>query len=63
MSASAKVRESYSEVQQEDEGPAEYYAGYFEEQHRLTDADHCTNRRSGRSHTVELVSSLSLFRA
>ena len=48
---SAKVRECYNEVVQEDEGP-QHCTGFSAERHDFLEADHRASRRTGRSHLV-----------
>ena len=40
----------------------EYCAGYFEEEHRLPEADHCTSRRTGITLSCVLMNTVSRSR-
>ena len=61
--ASAKVRDCYSEVEQEDEGRLTIAHEIFEEEHGHPEADRCISRRTGWDHFVVRVSSVSLLPA
>ena len=50
--ASAKVRECYHEVEQEDEGRQSIAQDMLGEERRLPEVDHCASRRAGRGHFV-----------
>ena len=59
--ASAKKRECYDEVEQEDEDRQSIAQDIFAEEHGLPEAAHRTSRRTGRSHLVVRVPFLSLI--